>query len=478
MLTVVVSMHKLHRGFMTLASSGPAEAPSSWDVMANECNSPSVNMQMFESALSTCWQCYQKLSEQGLDKVPYHVTCYEPIHHEVSENTIDALSADYCGRLSTRILGRPIETAREALRDFDSQTCPLISENYVCAYSTVTPCRCRAKQRNVWGQALHQARKTHKPLTFLQLRTANFLLEQLDARYPQQSINSNGNGSVPRNLWIVKPAAQSRGRGIAVFRRLEPLLDYCDVSLNSKCIRRRVHATNVKRTSCRSQCKGSCRMWIVQKYIENQLLIANRKFDIRQWVLVTGWNPLTIWFYGDCYTRFSAAEYSVSDDDLDNKFVHLVNNSISKTSINFHTEITAENGVGIIDCMWTLDELRQYLNWRHQRYPFSSQQTCAFHDYANTLVHSREQCRPSLKTTGVRDVFYDHIQPSMKRIATWVMMCAQEHVGHRPNSWELYGFDFMLDSTGSPWLIEVNSSPACDYSTSVTESFVKSSQCT
>ena len=38
-------------------------------------------------------------------------------------------------------------------------------------------------------------------------------------------------------------------------------------------------------------------------------------------------------------------------------------------------------------------------------------------------------------------------------------------VENRKNSFEFFGYDFMVDDQGVPWLIEVNSSPAMDYST-------------
>jgi Tubulin-tyrosine ligase family len=102
------------------------------------------------------------------------------------------------------------------------------------------------------------------------------------------------------NIWIVKPAGKSRGRGIALFNSATALLHY-------------VRASNDAH-------------WVAQKYIE-PLLIRGRKFDIRQWVLVTDCTPLAAWFYGDCYLRFAAAEYSTVDLSV---APHLSNNSITK----------------------------------------------------------------------------------------------------------------------------------------------------
>jgi tubulin monoglycylase TTLL3/8 len=62
-------------------------------------------------------------------------------------------------------------------------------------------------------------------------------------------------------------------------------------------------------------------------------VVLRRKFDIRQWVLITDFNPLVIWLYDECYIRFSAIDYDPKE--VSNKFIHLTNNSIAAYSKEF-----------------------------------------------------------------------------------------------------------------------------------------------
>ena len=53
----------------------------------------------------------------------------------------------------------------------------------------------------------------------------------------------------------------------------------------------------------------------------------------------------------------------------------------------------------------------------------------------------------------------------MKNIIQWSLECVQDIVVNREKSFEMLGYDFMIDSDYNTWLIEVNASPAMDYST-------------
>jgi len=223
------------------------------------------------------------------------------------------------------------------------------------------------------------------------------ILRKMDYFCPQLRIDGH------RNLWILKPGAKSRGRGIEIKNRLDDILNLASDNVSKKENR-----------------------WVIQKYIEQPYLIYRTKFDIRQWFLVTDWNPLTLWFYKDCYIRFCCEEFTM--DKFGAKF-HLSNNSVQKHFKN------GERSEHLPDSnMWSNDTFKKHLFKR-----------------------------------GYKTAWDDIIYPGMKESIIATLQSCQDALEYRKNSFQLYGADFMLSEDLHPWLIEINSSPALGASTPVTE---------
>lgn len=73
--------------------------------------------------------------------------------------------------------------------------------------------------------------------------------------------------------------------------------------------------------------------YIVQRYIHNPLLIGNKKFDLRIYVLVTSHNPLNIYLYRSGFARFTHYRYDSSD--ITNTASHLTNVAVQKVTENY-----------------------------------------------------------------------------------------------------------------------------------------------
>ncbi|EGR30770.1 tubulin-tyrosine ligase family protein, putative [Ichthyophthirius multifiliis] len=174
---------------------------------------------------------------------------------------------------------------------------------------------------------------------------------------------------------------------------------------------------------------GKETQFVVQKYIERPLLISNKKFDVRQWAIIQDYCPLKIWFYDECYLRFCSVDHNI--DDLNNRFVHLTNNAIQK--------FNKDGDLDKDELMWRQYQFAEYL---------------------------KEQ-------NNGEDIFFNQIQPKLKQIIIYSLKSCQDQVSGRKNSMELVGYDFMIDSQYQPWLIEINSSPSMDYSTSITKDLVQ-----
>lgn len=49
--------------------------------------------------------------------------------------------------------------------------------------------------------------------------------------------------------------------------------------------------------------------YVVQRYISNPYLLGGKKFDLRLYVLVTSFRPLTVYIYRDGFAKFSSTRY-------------------------------------------------------------------------------------------------------------------------------------------------------------------------
>lgn len=133
----------------------------------------------------------------------------------------------------------------------------------------------------------------------------------------------------------------------------------------------------------------------MQKYIENPLIILQRKFDIRQWVLVEDYSK--VWFYEESYLRFCAEPYDM--DNVGNRFMHLTNNSIQKYSKEFNKS-----------------------------------------EIEGNMITSTEFA------TLIGQPAWEDIQKRMREIVILTIKATEDQVAARRNTFELFGYDFMVDS--------------------------------
>ena len=159
---------------------------------------------------------------------------------------------------------------------------------------------------------------------------------------------------------------------------------------------------------------------VVQKYITNPFLVSGYKLDLRLYVLVPSFNPLLIYIYHEGLVRFGTEKFDLTKPG--NVFSHLTNTSINKLSPSYSFE---KERVGS-GCKWSLSQLRTYF---HQL------------DVDDTLLWHRINAL----------------------IVLTLLNQAPEVPDSCPNSFELFGFDVLIDENLKPWLLEVNFSPSLGY---------------
>eukprot|EP00002_Diphylleia_rotans_P029676 TRINITY_DN6056_c0_g3_i1.p1 TRINITY_DN6056_c0_g3~~TRINITY_DN6056_c0_g3_i1.p1 ORF type:complete len:1173 (+),score=242.00 TRINITY_DN6056_c0_g3_i1:66-3584(+) len=190
------------------------------------------------------------------------------------------------------------------------------------------------------------------------------------------------------NIWISKPVSLSRGRGIFVFD------DVADIRTPESII--------------------------VQKYIENPLLMDGFKFDLRLYILVTSMNPLEVFLYREGFARLSMRQYTANSNDLSDKFIHLTNASIQKYADDQHQFSENPGDQGGSKC---------------------------------SLAYLRRR----LEQSGID---FDEIWQNICELVLKSLIAVQDLIPSQVNSFEVFGYDVLIDTNLRPWLIEINASPS------------------
>lgn len=200
--------------------------------------------------------------------------------------------------------------------------------------------------------------------------------------------------------WLAKPSDGSSGKGIVVTRNLGELIAAAESGWDDE--------------------------WVVQRYLHNPLLLPplhpGRKFDIRIWALVT-FKPggLKIYMWKEGVVRTSSENYS--RDDMSDLTKHLTNHGLQEEqSDNFGA---FEPG----------NEL--------------------FYDSFRRLLDERYE--------GGGRRFDEEVIPSMKACVKRTLLSISKRMkvaaGRKHASFQLFGYDFMLDDTFKSWLLEINTAP-------------------
>jgi len=167
---------------------------------------------------------------------------------------------------------------------------------------------------------------------------------------------------------------------------------------------------------------------VVQKYIEKPMLIEGRKFDARVWALVD--QNMNLYWFKEGYLRLSSEEFNLNDTQIEDKYVHLTNNAVQKYGKNYGKH---ESG-NII----SMNEIEKYL----------------------------PKDNPKVTLDGIKGRMKELIKISMESVKSKI------NPSDRKYCFELFGYDFLLDSEFNVWIIEVNSNPSIDESNNLLKMLV------
>lgn len=277
-------------------------------------------------------------------------------------------------------------------------------------------------QLEEWRKVNHYPGSFHmgrKDKLWLRLRLAN-QKHKFESFHPQtfvlprdyNELNEFWRNS-PSNLFIIKPPASARGNGIRVINHISQIPESVLKLPQSS------DGTPIKKSTM-----------IVQQYISNPCLLENgHKFDLRIYVLVTSVDPLRIYICEEGLVRFASSKYTSQESGIIDQYMHLTNYFVNKNNQEYQVNNDCESLHGN---KWTLRRFWRYLG---EHYKHVSAQKL-WEEIVDIIIKTVVCC-----------------EGPMARLSN--QNCKNDYT-----SYELFGFDIILDQNFKPWILEVNITPS------------------
>ncbi|XP_048838869.1 protein polyglycylase TTLL10 isoform X5 [Brienomyrus brachyistius] len=227
--------------------------------------------------------------------------------------------------------------------------------------------------------------------------------DEQEAFFAQLEAYMSGAQSIP---WICKPTGLNQGQGIFLLRTEEDIRVF------------QIQLQGFKDHQISRKLRHQ-QPYIVQRYIQNPLLLKGRKFDVRSYLLIACTTPYIV-FFRHGYVRLTCDIY---DPNSSNLSTHLTNQYMQKKNPQY--KVLKE------DTVWSMESLSAYLNEHHCQDKALSQ-----------------------------DWVFGAFTKRMQQIVLQCFMAAKNKLNRKLGYFDLIGCDFLIDEDFKVWLLEMNCNPA------------------
>ena len=204
----------------------------------------------------------------------------------------------------------------------------------------------------------------------------------------------------PKDVWLFKPARDSFARGIEI------LENYTEIE------------------------KTKFKHFLISRYIMNPMLIRKKKFDMRAYVLVTGMNPLKIYFYKDGYIKIPVKDFTLEYEHIKDGCIHITTSDTNLVCFGgkeykYDTDIYDQPSN-----FWSYVFFERYCD-----------------KYGINYTNIMEQ---------MKDIF---IKTFISLNHDFISIMEKKKYQDR-NLYQIYGLDLLIDDTYKVYLLELNRNPS------------------